>query len=85
MPVEGKKRDIYLNLKFGTKKNADSIYKRIENEGKLINIYFQFDKIKNTPNSFLSHKLLAYAYKKNKQTNVLELLFYEYFIHGNDI
>ena len=85
MPVEGMKRDLYLKSKFGTKENADSIYKKIEDEGKLINIHFQFNKIKNTPNSFLSHKLLAYAFKKNKQTHVLELLFYQYFIEGSDI
>ena len=85
MPAKGMKRDVYLNSKFGTKENADSIYQRIEDEGKLINIYFQFNKIKNTPNSFLSHKLLAYAYKKKKQAQVLELLFFEYFIEGSDI
>ena len=33
----------------------------------------------------MSHKLLAYAYKKKKQTNVLELLFYQYFIEGCNI
>ena len=38
-----------------------------------------------TPNSFLSHKLLAYAHNKKKQTEVLELLFYKYFIEGEDI
>ena len=85
MPVEGVKRDVYLKSKFGTKENANSIYKKIEDEGKLINIHFQFNKIENTPNSFLSHKLLAYAYKKKQQTNVLELLFYQYFIEGSDI
>ena len=85
MLAKGIKRDIYLKSKFGTKENADSIYKRIEDEGKLTNIHFQFNKITNTPNSFLSHKLLAYAYKKKKQTLVLELLFYQYFIEGIDI
>ena len=85
MPVNGMKRDVYLKSKFGTKENADSTYKRIKNEGRLMNIHFQFNKIKNTPNSFLSHKLLAYAYKKKKTDSVLELLFYEYFIEGSDI
>ncbi len=78
-------REEYLKSKFGTKENAEIIYKRIADEGKLINIYFQFSEIKNTPNSFLSHKLLAYAHSKNKQTEVLESLFYQYFIEGNDI
>ena len=85
MPFGGIKRNIYLESKFGNKQNADFIYKKIEEEGKLINIHFQFNKIKNTPKSFLSHKLLAYAYKKKKQTDVLELLFYQYFIEGSDI
>lgn len=85
MPNVGMKRDLYLNSKFGNKENADLIYKKIEEEGRLINIYFQFNKIKNTPNSFLSHKLLAYAYKKKKQNQVLESLFYQYFIEGGDV
>ncbi len=78
-------RELYLSSKFGSKDNALSIYKRIEEEGKLNKIYFQFNKIKKTPNSFLSHKLLAFAHSKKKQTEVLKLLFYKYFIEGEDI
>ena len=78
-------RQQYLNIKFGSKDNAKSVYKHIENEGKNNNIYFQFDKIMKTPNSFFSHKLLAYAHNIKKQKEVLELLFYKYFIEGEDI
>ena len=85
MPSEGIERKLYLSTKFGSKKNAQSIYNKIEDEGKLNNIYFQFDNIKKTPNTFLSHKLLAYAHTKQKQSEVLESLFYQYFIEGNDI
>ena len=85
MPSEGIERKLYLLTKFGSKKNAQSIYNKIEDEGKLNNIYFQFDNIKKTPNTFLSHKLLAYAHTKQKQSEVLESLFYQYFIEGNDI
>jgi len=85
MPHKGMNRELYLTSKFGSKDNAKSIYKRIEDEGKLNNIYFQFKKIKKTPNTFFSHKLLAFARSKQKQTKVLELLFYQYFIEGNDI
>jgi len=85
MPHEGMNRELYLTSKFGSKDNAKSIYKRIEDEGKLNNIYFQFKNIKKTPNTFFSHKLLAFAHSKQKQTEVLELLFYQYFIEGNDI
>ena len=85
MPLDGMDREQYLNAKFGNKENAQSVYRHIEDEGKKNKIYFQFNKIKMTPNSFFSHKLLAYAHNKNKQTEVLELLFYKYFIEGEDI
>ena len=78
-------RELYLTSKFGSKENINSVYNQIEDEGKLNKIYFQFNKIKKTPNSFLSHKLLAFAHSKKKQTKVLELLFYKYFIEGEDI
>ena len=64
MPPDGMDRQQYLTAKLGSKDNARSIYQRIEDEGKKNKIYFQFNKIAKTPNSFFSHKLLAYA-KKN--------------------
>jgi len=85
MPSDGIDRQQYLKAKFGSEDKARSVYERIENEGKKNKIYFKFNKIKLTPNSFFSHKLLAYAHNKKKQTQVLELLFYKYFIEGEDI
>jgi predicted DsbA family dithiol-disulfide isomerase len=85
MPLNGIDRQQYLTSKFGSEDNAQSVYQRIEDEGKKNKIYFQFNKITKTPNSFFSHKLLAYAHNKKKQTKVLELLFYKYFIEGEDI
>ena len=85
MPKEGMKRDEYLNKKFGGKEKALKVYKEIEDAGKLVNIHFQFKKIKITPNSFLSHKLLAFAFNKKKQNEVLETIFFHYFIEGKDI
>jgi len=85
MPSGGINRQQYLTTKFGSADNARSVYQIIEDEGKKNKIYFQFNKIKLTPNSFFSHKLLAYAHNKKKQTQVLELLFYKYFIEGEDI
>ena len=85
MPSSGMDRSKYLTAKFGNNENAISVYKSIEDEGKKNKIFFQFNKITKTPNSFFSHKLLAYAHNKKKQTEVLELLFYKYFIEGEDI
>ena len=85
MPSVGMDRQQYLSNKFGSEDNANSVYQRIADEGEKNKIFFQFNKIAKTPNSFLSHKLLAYAHNKNRQKKVLELLFYKYFIEGEDI
>ena len=81
----GMDRQSYLEKKFNGKENAKKIYDKINTAGKKNEIYFQFEKIKNTPNSFPSHKLLALSHKLNIQTEVVETLFYSYFIEGVDI
>ena len=85
MPLSGMDRQQYLNKKFGGSERATVIYNTIKEVGKRIGIYFQFDKIKITPNTFSSHKLLALGHKKKKQTQIIESLFYSYFIEGKDI
>ena len=85
MPKEGMKRQSYLEIKFDGKENAKKIYDEIYKSGLSNGIHFQFEKILSTPNSFASHKLLALAYRFKKQTEVVESLFYEYFIEGVDI
>ena len=85
MPIEGMDRKKYLEFKFNGKENASHAYKSIYEEGLKNDIHFQFDKIFTTPNTFSSHKLLALAYKFQKQTEVVETLFYDYFIEGVDI
>ncbi len=85
MPLIGIDRQKYLKLKFGSKEKAKNIYKKIYEIGLKNNIHFQFEKISLTPNSFASHKLLAIAFKMKKQTEVVETLFYDFFIEGIDI
>ena len=85
MPLDGMDRNEYLSKKFGGNEKAQKVYNKIEDAGRLVNIHFQFKKIKITPNSFLSHKLLAFAFGKQKQHEVLESIFFNYFIEGKDI
>ena len=85
MPVEGIERQKYLDHKFGGRDNAKNVYDGIYRAGREIGIYFQFDKITVTPNSFASHKLLALAYKANVQNEVMSSLFFSYFIEGKNI
>jgi predicted DsbA family dithiol-disulfide isomerase len=83
--LEGLDRKKYLESKFNGKVNASRTYKSIYAAGLKNDIHFQFDKIFTTPNTFASHKLLALAYKFEKQTEVVETLFYDYFIEGVNI
>ena len=85
MPLEGIERAEYLKQKFNNSESAKKMYKSIYEEGIKNNIYKKKKKITITPNSFASHKLLALAHKFEKQTEVAETLFYEYFIEGVDI
>ena len=85
MPIEGMSRKNYLNNKFGGKVQADQIYNEINQAGENIGIHFQFNKIKKTPNTFASHKLLLLGHKYGKQNQIIESLFYSYFIEGKDI
>ena len=85
MPVEGMQREDYLINKFGSQSKANETYKLIKEAGENIGLYFQFEKIKKTPNSFASHKLLAFGYRKKKQNQIIESIFYSYFIEGRDI
>ena len=85
MPREGMERQKYLDHKFKGKDNAKKVYNDIYQAGKEIGIYFQFDKIVFTPNSFASHKLLALAHKLNKQNDIMNSLFFSYFVEGKNI
>ena len=85
MQADGMDRKEYLVSKFGSEDGANTVYENIYNEGLKEKIDFQFDKIKVTPNSFKSHRLLALAYKKNLQNEIIEDLFQSYFLKGLDI
>ena len=85
MQADGMDRTEYLVSKFGSEDAAKTIYDNIFEEGEKEGIQFQFDDIKVTPNSFNSHRLLALAYQKKIQGEMMEDLFQSYFIKGQDI
>ena len=85
MPLEGINRKLYYKKKFGGDDQALKMYNNIKEVGKKNGIFFQFDKIIKTPNSFFSHKLLALGYKEGRQNEIIESIFYAYFIEGRDI
>ena len=85
MAPDGMDRQEYLVSKFGSADAAKTVYENIREEGLKEGIDFNFDSIEVTPNSFNSHRLLALAYEKKIQEQVLDDLFESYFLKGEDI
>jgi predicted DsbA family dithiol-disulfide isomerase len=85
MPPEGMARREYLEVKFGGPDRAARIYEAVRQAGASEGIRFAFDRIRRTPNTFESHRLLRHAHRAGRQTETLEALFQAYFLEGADI
>lgn len=85
MPAEGMERREYLELKFGGPERAARIYEAVRMAGESEGIRFAFDRIRRTPNTFDSHRLLRHAHDAGRQSALLEDLFQTYFLAGEDI
>ena len=64
---------------------ARQVYAAIAEAGREEVIVFAFDRIRRTPNSFDSHRLIRYAGSSGRQDKVVEALFKGYFQGGLDI
>jgi predicted DsbA family dithiol-disulfide isomerase len=85
IPVGGIDRQTYLERKFGGPDNARAVYARIEEAGAQEGIPFAFDRIRTTPNTIDSHRLIGWATSYGVQDAVVERLFTEFFTAGGDI
>ena len=85
MPKEGIERSKYLEIKFGGKEFAQTMYNRMTEEAKKEGLSFNLDSIKKTPNTVLSHLLINLAEKINVQNQIKEKIYHSYFIEGLDI
>ena len=85
MPPEGMTRDDYVRAKFGGGDRPRQIYQAIAESGREAGIEFQFSKIKRTPNTVLSHRLIYWSAKQERQDEVVASLFKAYFEDGLDL
>jgi len=85
MAAGGMARDEYLALKFGGPERARQVYAAIAKAGREEGIAFAFGRIRRTPNSFNSHRLIRHAGLSGRQDEVVEALFRGYFLDGLDI
>ena len=85
MPIEGISRDKYLEIKFGGKDYAASMYENMKLKAKESGLNFNFEKIKKTPNTVLSHLLINLSKQFNLQNEIIEKIYKSYFIDGLDL
>ncbi len=85
LPPQGVDRREYLERKFGGSAQYERIVEALVFTGKGEGINFALDKIKRTPNSANSHRLIRLARTMNCQTEAVNVLFSAYFERGLDI
>ncbi len=84
MPAEGMSRDDYVRAKFGGGDRPRQIYQAIAESGREAGIEFQFSRIRRTPNTILSHRLIYWSAKNERQDETVGELFKAYFEQGLD-
>jgi predicted DsbA family dithiol-disulfide isomerase len=85
MPPEGIQRERYIEAKFGGTERAKRIHEAVSAVGASEGINFHFERIRRTPNTLSSHRLLRKATQHGLQSELLEALFAAYFVAGRDI
>ena len=85
LPAQGVDRREYLERKFGGSHQYDRIAEALAYTGKGEGITFALERIKRTPNSANSHRLVRLAHTLGRQHEAVELLFTAYFERGLDI
>jgi len=85
MPSEGMERHSYLTRKFGTETRVRRVYGAISDAGQSVEIDFAFDRIRRTPNSVDSHRLVRFAECHGRADAAVEALFQQYFVDGHNI
>ncbi len=85
LPAAGIDRNAYLTGKFGSESRIGRIYGAIADVGLSVEIGFNFETIRHTPNTIDAHKLVRLAAQEGKAEAAVEALFEGYFVEGLNI
>ncbi|HTH55235.1 MAG TPA: DsbA family oxidoreductase [Cyclobacteriaceae bacterium] len=85
MPAEGRNQKEYLAAKFGGEEQYHQITDRTAKTAAQEGLNFDFSKQTTSPNTFQSHRLIAFAKTKGKQAELKEALMSAYFEKGIDL
>ncbi len=86
IPDGGVDRKAYMQKKFGADPDrTKAVTGAIRDYGDQLGIRFNFDKIKLSPNTLDSHRLIRWAGTAGCQNEMVDVLFRRYFSDGEDI
>ncbi|MFT6559588.1 DsbA family oxidoreductase [Sneathiella sp.] len=85
MPKEGADRTEFITQKFGSIERAKELYENVRQAGAAVGLDFQFGKVKRSPNTLNSHRLIRWAETAGLQNEVVEILFRKFFMEGADL
>ena len=85
MPVEGTEFKQYMFKKFGGEQRSQRLMTAIKLAGNSVDIEFDFERIRHTPNTVDSHRLVRLATRENCASAMVEALYENYFIFGRNI
>ena len=85
LPSNGMERSTYLASKIGSQSRIRRVYGTISDVGLSVEIGFNFDTIRHTPNSIDAHRLVHFADQQGKAEMAVEALFEGYFVNGANI
>lgn len=83
-PAEGLDFRKHLGALKGGEDQLASLFAPVEQMGEKLGLPFHFDKIKRSPNTLLSHQLIALA-PELLQSQVVDAIYKAYFEDGRDI
>ncbi len=85
MPRAGMARADYVIRKFGGEDRARRLYGSIAELGRAEQVEFRFDRLRRTPSSVDAHRLVRWAARQGRGTELVESLFAAHFTDGFDI
>jgi len=85
MPRAGMARADYVIRKFGGEERARRLYGSIAELGRSERVEFRFDRLRRTPSSVDAHRLVRWAARQGRGTELVEGLFAAHFTDGFDI
>lgn len=85
MPRLGMTRSDYVIRKFGGEDRARRLYASITEIGDAEGVSFRFERIRRTPSSVDAHRLIRWAGRFGRSTELAEALFAAHFTDGTDI